>query len=296
MEALRDAEEGAADDPRKGFALEQKLEAAAAAPLEIASLGADVAELAALAGEHGEAAYRADAAAAAALAAGGASAAAHLVRVNLGVRSQDPRLVRALASENAAHDVAAPPARVTPVSRFADATDAELVRACRAGDQEAWNELVERYSRYVYAIAARGFRLSEEDAEDVFQDVFTRVYTRLDSLRDDSALRPWIAQLTRRRCLDAIAARREVPAEDVTEEGSTDLERGRGGIRYTRGTRRTVGELPGHPRPLLHARPELQDDRRRARDPFGNDREPHRPLPRPAARDARGKKCERARV
>jgi len=102
-------------------------------------------------------------------------------------------------------------------------TDAELVRACRAGDADAWNELVERYSRYVYAIAVRGFRLSDEDAEDVFQDVFTRIYTRLDSLREDSALRPWIAQLTRRRCLDAIAARREVPAEELTEEGSTDL-------------------------------------------------------------------------
>ena len=102
--------------------------------------------------------------------------------------------------------------------------DAELVRQCRAGDPDAWNELVERYSRYVYAIAVRGFRLGDEDAEDVFQDVFTRIYTRLDSLRDDSALRPWIAQLTRRRCLDAIAARRDVPADDlVAEEESADL-------------------------------------------------------------------------
>jgi len=110
---------------------------------------------------------------------------------------------------------------VTAHSSF---TDAELVRACRAGEPDAWNELVERYSRYVYAIATRGFRLSDEDAEDVFQDVFTRIYTRLDALRDDSALRPWIAQLTRRRCLDAIAARREIPAEDVLgEDESTDL-------------------------------------------------------------------------
>ena len=109
------------------------------------------------------------------------------------------------------------------MSDSARLTDAELVRACRAGSPDAWNELVERYSRYVYAIAVRGFRLSDEDAEDVFQDVFTRVYTRLDSLRDDSALRPWIAQLTRRRCLDAVAARREVPAEEPTEEGETDL-------------------------------------------------------------------------
>jgi formiminotetrahydrofolate cyclodeaminase len=107
LTALRDAEAAAGEDPRRDFALEQKLEAAAAAPLEIASLGADAAALAALAGEHGDATYRADAAAAAALAAGGASAAAHLVRVNLGVRSADPRLARALASEQAAQDVAA---------------------------------------------------------------------------------------------------------------------------------------------------------------------------------------------
>ena len=110
------------------------------------------------------------------------------------------------------------------MSRYATLTDAELVRRCRADDAGAWNELVERYSRYVYAIAVRGFRLSDEDAEDVFQDVFTRIYTRLDSLRDDSALRPWIAQLTRRRCLDVVAARRDTPAEEViAEEGSSDL-------------------------------------------------------------------------
>ena len=71
-------------------------------------------------------------------------------------------------------------------------TDAELVQRCRAGDPDAWNQLVERYSRYVYAICTQGFRLPLADAEDVFQEVFTRVYTRLDTLRDDSALRPWI--------------------------------------------------------------------------------------------------------
>ena len=111
------------------------------------------------------------------------------------------------------------------MTRHSSLTDAELVRACRAGDSDAWNELVERYSRYVYAIAVRGFRLSDDDAEDVFQDVFTRIYLRLDSLRDDSALRPWIAQLTRRRCLDALSSRgRETPADDeLMHEETADL-------------------------------------------------------------------------
>jgi RNA polymerase sigma-70 factor (ECF subfamily) len=110
------------------------------------------------------------------------------------------------------------------VSAYSDRADADLVGLCRAGDPDAWNELVERYSRYVYAIAVRGFRMSDEDAEDVFQDVFTRVYTRLDTLRDDSALRPWIAQLTRRRCIDAVSARRDISVEEVAaDEGSSDL-------------------------------------------------------------------------
>ena len=111
------------------------------------------------------------------------------------------------------------------MSWYSSLPDAELVRHCREGDADAWNELVERYSRYVYAIAVRGFRMSDDDAEDVFQDVFTRIYTRLDSLRDDSALRPWIAQLTRRRCLDALASKgRETSAEEIfSPEDSTDL-------------------------------------------------------------------------
>ena len=92
---------------------------------------------------------------------------------------------------------------------------AELVARCRAGDEEAWAELVERFSRYVYAIAVQGFRLREQDAEDVFQDVFARVYERLDTLRSDDAIQPWIAQLTRRVCVDRLrSGSREEPMEE----------------------------------------------------------------------------------
>ena len=59
--------------------------------------------------------------------------------------------------------------------RAAAGSDAELVARCRAGEPAAWNELVERFSRYVFAICTQGFRLADHDAEDVFQDVFARV-------------------------------------------------------------------------------------------------------------------------
>jgi RNA polymerase sigma-70 factor (ECF subfamily) len=102
-------------------------------------------------------------------------------------------------------------------------TDAQLVAQCRAGDESAWRELVARYSRYVHAIATQAFRLSDDDAEDVFQEVFTRTYTRLDALRDDAAIRPWLAQLTRNLCLDRIReATRTQPAEDVDPGGADE--------------------------------------------------------------------------
>ncbi len=104
------------------------------------------------------------------------------------------------------------------------ATDAQLVSRCRAGDQEAWNELVERFSRYVFAICVQAFRLSSEDAEDVFQEVFARVYQHLDRLRSDDSIRPWIAQLTRRLCIDRLrSSGREGPAElDDLDPGGID--------------------------------------------------------------------------
>jgi RNA polymerase sigma factor (sigma-70 family) len=93
-------------------------------------------------------------------------------------------------------------------------SDAQLVSRCRAGDQAAWNELVERFSRYVYAICTQAFQLSAHDAEDVFQEVFARVYEHLDRLRSDDAVRPWIAQLTRRLCIDRYrSGGREAPSD-----------------------------------------------------------------------------------
>jgi RNA polymerase sigma factor (sigma-70 family) len=106
----------------------------------------------------------------------------------------------------------------------ATVTDAELVAACRRGDPQAWNALVERFSRYVAAIATRAYRLPEHDAEEVFQTVFLRVYERLDSLRSDEAIRPWIGQLTRNCCLDLLRGTgRVVPVEELDETAATGV-------------------------------------------------------------------------
>ena len=101
-------------------------------------------------------------------------------------------------------------------------SDAVLVAGCRRGDPVAWNTLVTRFSRYVSAIATQAFRLSEHDAEDVFQDVFAKAYERLGSLRSDDAIRPWIGQLTRNCCLDLLRSSSRIMLVEEPEERATD--------------------------------------------------------------------------
>ena len=90
--------------------------------------------------------------------------------------------------------------------------------------------LVQRFSRYVYAIAAQSFRLGEQDAEDVFQEVFARAYEHLDRLRDDEAIRPWLAQLTRRLAVDSLRASSREQADEAAleildQQSAAELER-----------------------------------------------------------------------
>jgi len=135
------------------------------------------------------------------------------------------------------------------MAELSSLTDAGLVQRCRAGDDEAWNALVERFSRYVYAISTQGFRLSGPDVEDVFQEVFTRVYTRLHTLRNDAAIRPWIAQLTRRVCIDTVAARkREQPTgEPIGEEVEDVLQE----LDEAFAVREALAGLPDHCQEML---------------------------------------------
>lgn len=106
---------------------------------------------------------------------------------------------------------------------LASLPDARLVARCRTGDEDAWRELVSRFSRYVYAICSQAFRLRQDDAEDVFQEVFARTFEHLERLRDDEAIRPWIGQLTRRLCIDRLRrGGREELSEEEPPRGGTD--------------------------------------------------------------------------
>jgi RNA polymerase sigma factor (sigma-70 family) len=132
----------------------------------------------------------------------------------------------------------------------ASLSDARLVARCREGDEAAWSELVTRFSRYVYAIIGQGFGLRAENAEDVFQEVFARAYQHLGRLREDEAIRPWLAQLTRRLCIDQLrsGAREQLSDEDLEP---TDVDETLDTLVEALAVHEALAELPEHCQEIL---------------------------------------------
>jgi RNA polymerase sigma factor (sigma-70 family) len=74
-------------------------------------------------------------------------------------------------------------------------SDTELVAACLEGDEQAWSDLVDRYSRLIYSIPLRQ-GLPREEAADVFQAVCLDLVAELPRLRDPQALPAWLIRTT----------------------------------------------------------------------------------------------------
>lgn len=75
--------------------------------------------------------------------------------------------------------------------------DTALVQACRAGDAEAWEQLIRRYQRLIYSIPLRA-GLDEDNAAEVFQHVFSALFEKLDTLVQPERLRSWLVTTARR--------------------------------------------------------------------------------------------------
>jgi RNA polymerase sigma factor (sigma-70 family) len=73
-----------------------------------------------------------------------------------------------------------------------------LVAACRAGDVEAWEQLVDRYHNLVFAVAV-GEGLSNDDAADLTQSTFEVLLAQLDNIRDDGRIASWLMTVARRQ-------------------------------------------------------------------------------------------------
>lgn len=98
-----------------------------------------------------------------------------------------------LAAHSRRNERFMPPRQATSTQQ----DDTALLDACLAGDQHAWDTLVQRYTRLIYSIALSS-GLAEHDSADVVQNVFTIVLRRLESLQHPDRFSAWLITTARR--------------------------------------------------------------------------------------------------
>jgi len=87
-------------------------------------------------------------------------------------------------------------------------SDEQLVAYFRAGEEEAFRVIHDRYRQRLFAYT-RQMLASRQDAEEALQDVFVRAYAGLRSSERDLALRAWLYRVAHNRCIDEL--RRPAP-------------------------------------------------------------------------------------
>lgn len=96
-------------------------------------------------------------------------------------------------------------------------TDAELVKACRKGDQTAWNELVERYQRLIFAIPRRA-GLSESQSADILQEVFLTLFEKLDEIEQPEKIRSWLVTTSKFKTWGTVRGEKGFHSPETEEE------------------------------------------------------------------------------
>src|SRR5215813_11911420 len=86
-----------------------------------------------------------------------------------------------------------------PTIRETAAEDAKLVQECLAGDERAWNTLIDKYKRLIYSVPVK-YGFSPDDAGDIFQNVCIDLFTNLAKLRKIESLRSWLITVATHKC------------------------------------------------------------------------------------------------
>ncbi len=97
--------------------------------------------------------------------------------------------------------------------------DLELLKRCRAGDRQAFTDVVRRYQDRAFNLAYRLLGNFDE-ARDTTQTAFIRAFESLDSFRGTSAFYTWLYRIVVNAALDARKARSRRPEtsmEDLQE-------------------------------------------------------------------------------
>jgi RNA polymerase sigma-70 factor (TIGR02960 family) len=94
----------------------------------------------------------------------------------------------------------------------------DLIVRARAGDGEAFHELIEPYRRELHAHCYRMLG-SLQDADDAVQETLLAAWQGLGGFEERASIRTWLYRIATNRCLNArrAAGRRPVKEWDITE-------------------------------------------------------------------------------
>ena len=94
-------------------------------------------------------------------------------------------------------------------------SDEDLLARFRAGQTEAFGQLVRRYERELFGYLRR-YLGDQNLAEDVFQNTFLQVYQKIDQYQAGRPVRPWLYTIATHQAIDAMrrAGRRQVVSLD----------------------------------------------------------------------------------
>lgn len=103
-------------------------------------------------------------------------------------------------------------------------SDADLIKACRRGDESAWNEIVERFQRLIFTVPRRA-GLSEEQAADILQEVFLTLFEKLDEIEQPEKIRSWLVTTAKFKTWSAIRGGKNFHTPDTEEEMEAEMAR-----------------------------------------------------------------------
>ena len=99
----------------------------------------------------------------------------------------------------------------------------EIIEKVKAGDNDAFSELVIKYQTKVYNLCLRMCG-NEEDAFDLSQEAFVRAWRSLSGFQYESAFSTWLFRLSSNICVDFLRAKKRRAAVSLTMSSDEDEE------------------------------------------------------------------------
>ena len=93
-------------------------------------------------------------------------------------------------------------------------SETNLVRGLKAGEEEAYEQLVRLHSGRLLAVARR-FLNDPEEARDAVQDAFLSVFRAVDRFEGGALLSTWLHSILVNACLMRLRTRRRRPEESI---------------------------------------------------------------------------------